>query len=88
VVGDIVVTKYAIWEIKAPVKTTQFKNLVGADDALLGGILYKLSTESPIEEVLRFGMAAGILSAESDEKICQDMDKIETEMAHISLERV
>jgi len=88
VTGDIVITRDTIWEIKARVKTTQFKNLVGADDVLLGGILYMMDKGENLEEALRFGMAAGILSAESDKKICQNMEKIEEEMAHISLERI
>ena len=85
--GDIVITRNDIWEIKARVSATALKNLVGADDALLGGLIYKLDQDSGIEEALRFGMAAAIRSAESRKKICQDVGKIEEEMAHISLER-
>jgi len=85
--GDIVITRDAIWEIGARKSATAFKNLVGADDALLGGIIYKLENDSGIEEALRFGMAAAILSAESHQKICRDVGKIETEMEHISLKQ-
>lgn len=85
--GDIVITRDDIWEIKARVSATAFKNLVGADDALLGGLIFKLEQDSGIEEALRFGMAAAIRSAESRKKICQDVGKIEAEMEHISLER-
>jgi 1-phosphofructokinase len=88
VTGDIVITEDSIWEIAARVKTTQFKNLVGADDALVGGIVYQLDQGVAVEEALRFGMAAGILSAESDQKICQDMEKITKEMENISLKRI
>jgi 1-phosphofructokinase family hexose kinase len=88
VTGDIAITKDAIWEIKSPVKTTQFKNLVGADDALLGGVIYMLDKGEDLEGALRFGMAAGIMSAESDEKICKDLDKITMEMKSISLDRL
>jgi len=88
VLGDIVITQDAIWEITARVKTTQFRNLVGADDALIGGTIYKLDQGTSIEEALRFGMAAGILSAESDQKICQDMEKITKEMENISLQKI
>jgi len=84
--GDIVITRDGIWEIKARVSATAFKNLVGADDALLGGLIFKLKQDSGIEEALRFGMAAAIRSAESAKKICQDVGKIEAEMEHISLE--
>ena len=86
--GDIVITRDAIWEIKARVRATALKNLVGADDALLGGLIYKLNQDSGLEEALRFGMAAAVSSAESRQKICRDVGKIEAEMAHVSLERV
>lgn len=85
--GDIVITRDDIWEIKARVSATALKNLVGADDALLGGLIFKLKQDSGIEEALRFGMAASILCAESRKKICQDVGQIEAEMAHITLER-
>lgn len=85
--GDIVITRDDVWEIKARVSATAFKNLVGADDALLGGLIFKLKQDSGIEEALRFGMAAAIRSAESHKKICQDVGKIEAEMEHIFLER-
>jgi 1-phosphofructokinase family hexose kinase len=85
VTGDIVVTPDAIWEIQASIPKTQFRNLVGADDALVGGILYQMLADAPIPEVLRFGMAAGILSAESDEKICQEIDHIRNEMECITV---
>nr|MBN1858683.1 bifunctional hydroxymethylpyrimidine kinase/phosphomethylpyrimidine kinase [Candidatus Bipolaricaulota bacterium] len=88
VTGDIVITKDAVWEIQARIKTTQLKNLVGADDALLGGIIYQLDRGAAVEDALRFGMATGILSAESEEKICRDIGKIESEMNLISLERL
>lgn len=88
VTGDIAITKDGIWEISAPVKTTQFKNLVGADDVLLGGILYMLDKGAELEQALRFGMSAGILSAESNKKICDDLNKIEEDMANISVKRL
>jgi len=85
VTGDIVITRDAVWEIHARVKTTKFRNLVGADDALVGGVVYKLWKGAPVDEALRFGMAAGILSAESDEKICREIDKIDEEMKNIEV---
>jgi len=85
--GDIVITRDAIWEIKARVSAIALQNLVGADDALLGGLIFKLNQDSGIEEALRFGMAAAIRSAESRKKICQDVGQIEAEMAHVTLER-
>lgn len=85
VVGDLVITKDGGWDIESRVPATRFKNLVGADDALIGGIVYKLHSGAPLEEALRFGMAAGIASAESEEKLCNDVDEISHEMERITL---
>ena len=35
VTGDIAITRDDVWEIKAQVSTSRFKNLVGADDVFL-----------------------------------------------------
>jgi len=88
VTGDIAITPNAVWEINAKVPTSKFENLVGADDAFLGGILYKLAQDAPVEESLRFGMAAGIASAESKKKICEDRAKVEVEMEKVAVERI
>jgi len=58
---------------------------VGADDAFLGGVLYKLVRGAPVSEALKFGLAAGLASAESDEKICRDLAVIEEEMRDVTL---
>ena len=86
VTGDIAITPDAVWEIKTTVPTSLFKNLVGADDAFLAGILFKLAQDAPVEESLRFGLAAGIASAESEKKVCEDYAKVEAEMAKGLLE--
>ena len=88
VTGDIAITRDDVWEIKAEIPTSRFKNLVGADDVFLGGILYKLSQDAPLEEALRFGLAAGLASAESDEKICRNMATIEQGMKSVSVTRL
>jgi len=88
VTGDIAITRDGTWEISAAVRTTQLKNLLGADDVLLGGIVHKLDRGEPLEEALRFGMAAGIVSAESREKIVTDAERIGSEMERITIRRV
>jgi 1-phosphofructokinase len=88
VTGDIAITPDAVWEIKAAVPTSMIKNLVGADDAFLAGILYKLALGAQLEESLRFGLAAGIASAESEKKICEDRARVEAEMEKITVERI
>ncbi|MGB2983008.1 MAG: 1-phosphofructokinase family hexose kinase [Candidatus Bipolaricaulia bacterium] len=88
VTGDIAVTRDAVWEIRTPVRTAEFRNIVGADDALLAGILYRIVQGDSVEEALRFGLGAGLASAESDEKVCGELDKIEAEMAKVTVERI
>ena len=88
VTGDIAITADGVWEISAPAKTTQFKNFVGADDVLLGGIVHMLNKGESLEDALRFGMAAGMMSAESDEKICSDIEQIESNMETISVRKL
>ncbi len=88
VTGDIAVMRDAVWEIRTPVRTAEFRNLVGADDAFLAGILYRLVQKAPVEEALRFGLAAGLASAESEEKVCGDIKRIEAEMAKVTVEPI
>jgi len=61
---------------------------VGADDVFLGGVLYKLFHNSPVDEALKFGLAAGLASAESEEKICRNIAVIEEELKDITLARL
>ena len=89
VTGDIAVTaEGAVWEIKAEVPPSRFKNLIGADDVFLAGILYKLAAGERLEEALRFGLAAGLLSAESEDKDIGRLEDIEREAEKIAVERI
>lgn len=88
VTGDVAITRDDVWEIKASTPTSKFKNLVGADDVFLGGVLYKLVQDAPVSEALKFGLAAGLASAESEEKICPDLAVIEEEMQNVTLVRL
>jgi 1-phosphofructokinase family hexose kinase len=88
VTGDIAITQDGIWEIFAPAKTTGFKNFVGADDALLGGVVYMLDKGEDLKDALRFGLAAGMVSAESSHKICSDLDQIGKYMETISINKL
>jgi 1-phosphofructokinase len=88
VTGDIAITREGTWEISTAVRTTQLKNLLGADDVFLGGIVHKLDRGEPLEEALRFGMAAGIVSAESREKIGVDPARIAAEMERVTVRRL
>lgn len=88
VTGDIAVTRDAVWEIKTRISTREFKNLVGADDVLLAGIIYRLSSGASVEEALRFGLAAGLISAETDDKVCGDLSCIEALMDNVTVEKI
>jgi 1-phosphofructokinase family hexose kinase len=88
VTGDIAITRDEVLEIKASTPTSKFKNLVGADDVFLGGILYKLVQSASVDDALRFGLAAGLASAKSDQKICRSMDVIEAEMQGITVAKL
>jgi 1-phosphofructokinase len=88
VTGDIAITRDGVWDLQTTTPTSHFKNLVGADDAFLGGIVYRLNQEADISEALRFGLAAGLASAKSEEKICGCMAEIEEELRGIRLVRL
>ncbi len=86
VTGDILITPEGIWEYEIGVPPTAFKNLVGADDALVGGIIYKLLQGEEIPEAVRYGMAAGAASLEVEAKMCLSPAAIEQEMKSIKME--
>jgi len=89
VTGDIAVTSDGtVWETKAPVPPSRFKNLIGADDVFLAGILHKLAGDAPLDEALRFGLAAGLLSAESEDKVVGDLAQIERAAEKVTVERI
>jgi len=88
VTGDIAITRDDVWKIKAQISTSKFKNLVGADDVFLAGILHRLTQDAPLDEALRFGLAAGLASAESEDKICRNLDVIEERMKSVSVARL
>lgn len=84
ITGDILITRSGIWDFEA--QDVEFKNIVGAEDALIGGILYKIYQEgSPIEEATRFGMAAAVANAESPKVMEIGREEIEKEMGKIRM---
>ncbi|MCX7750431.1 MAG: 1-phosphofructokinase family hexose kinase [Candidatus Bipolaricaulota bacterium] len=87
VTGDILVTPEGVWELEARVPLATFKNLVGADDALVGGILVGLLRGSDLVEAARYGMAAALASAEVEEKLCLNPAAIEAELARVVVRR-
>lgn len=85
--GDILVSPEGVWRFEAKVPLTLFKNLVGVDDALVGGVLVGLCQGKDMWESVKYGMSAAVASAEVEEKLCLDLDKIRTEMARVEVRR-
>lgn len=83
--GDILITPDKVWDLESRRDQVQVVNIIGAGDAIIGGIIYKLLKGDSIEEAARFGMAAAIASAESPEKVVGDLNIIETEMAKVEI---
>lgn len=85
VTGDILVTPDGVWEFEAKVPLTTFRNLVGADDALVGGLLWALLDGQDLVQAARYGMAAAMASAETEEKLCLDVNVIRRELDHVAV---
>lgn len=87
ITGDILINRDGIWEFEAKVPLSTFHNLVGADDALVGGILVGISQGKDLLESVKYGMAAAVASAEVEEKLCLDQGRILAEMERVSIKR-
>ncbi|HPD07010.1 MAG TPA: PfkB family carbohydrate kinase [Candidatus Bipolaricaulis sp.] len=87
ITGDILVTRDEVWEFEARVPLATFKNLVGADDALVGGLLAALLRGATLVEATRYGMAAAVASAGVEEKLCLDPGAIRRELDHVGVHR-
>ncbi|HAZ30847.1 TPA: hypothetical protein DCY65_04680 [Candidatus Acetothermia bacterium] len=85
VTGDILVTPDGVWAYEAKVPLSTFRNLVGADDALVGGLLSALVRGADLVEAVRYGMAAAVASAEVEEKLCLDPSAIRRELDRVAV---
>ncbi|MCI2430395.1 hexose kinase [Candidatus Acetothermia bacterium] len=83
---DVLVTSEDIWDLEA--HDVCFKNLLGAEDALLAGMISALIRGASLLEAARFGMAAATASAESEGLIVTDRAQIESVMSRITVERL
>jgi len=86
ITGDLLITPDGIWDFVA--RDVVFQNIVGAEDALVGGMVYKLYQGSSIEEAARFGMAAAIANSESPKVMDVDKQAIEKEMEKVQIKRL
>lgn len=80
ITGDILISEDECWDLETVRDQFHVKNEVGAGDALIGGILYKLQTGSPIIQAVKYGMASAIASGESYGKLCRDTSLIQADM--------
>ncbi len=87
ITGDVLVTRDSIWELDARVTLSELHNLVGADDALVGGLLYQLKGGADLETALKFGMAAALASSEAEEKLVRSRQAIDAEMERIEVRK-
>ncbi|MBC7317732.1 1-phosphofructokinase family hexose kinase [Candidatus Bipolaricaulota bacterium] len=84
--GDFLFSPDGIWKFEAKVSPAAFRNVIGADDALVGGILVGLSQGKDLVEAVKYGMAAAEAAAEVDEKLCLEREKIAEKMELIEVQ--
>lgn len=83
---DALITKEGIWDLEA--QNVEFQNIVGSEDALIGGLLYKLYRGASIEEAAKFGMAAATACAEIPEEVSIDKAAVERALSRIKVVRL
>jgi 1-phosphofructokinase family hexose kinase len=76
VTSDVLITAEEIWDFQA--QGVKLVNLVGAEDALLAGMIFQLEAGRSLLEAVEFGMAAATASAESAEQVCCDPQLVQT----------
>ena len=83
---DLLITREGAWDLEA--RDVQFKNLLGAEDALIAGTLSAMVQGASLLEATRFGMAAATASAESEELVVTDRMAIERVLPKIHIEQL
>jgi len=84
VAQQMVVTRQGAWNFKA--REAQAVNRVGAGDAFLAGMLFKLQRGASLEEAGRYGMAASIACTESRHTACHNRSAIEQAVQRVEVE--
>nr|BAL54220.1 1-phosphofructokinase [uncultured Acetothermia bacterium]BAL60250.1 1-phosphofructokinase [Candidatus Acetothermum autotrophicum] len=80
---DVLITREGAWDLEA--RDVQFQNLLGAEDALIAGMLSATVQGASFPEAARFGMAAATACAESEELVVTDRAAIERVLPKISI---
>ncbi len=83
---DLLITPEGAWDLEA--HEVHFKNLLGAEDALIAGTLSATVQGAPLEEAVLMGMAAATACAESEELVVTDRHQIEQALKKITITRV
>jgi len=85
VASQLVITNEGTWDFGA--RSATLKNRVGAGDAFVAGMFYKLQRGRSVAEAGRFGMAASIATSESSTIVASRSD-IERAMKRVVEERL
>ena len=83
---DLLISREGAWDLEA--RDVQFHNLLGAEDALIAGVLSATAQGASLLEATRFGMAAATASAESEELVVTDRAAIERVLHKIHIEQL
>ncbi|MFP4647167.1 MAG: 1-phosphofructokinase family hexose kinase [Candidatus Acetothermia bacterium] len=88
ITGDILATHDGYWDLEVQRDRLEVKNKVGAGDALVGGIVFKLTGGSPIVQAVKYGMASASASVETYAKMCRDTSLIQAELDKITVQKL
>lgn len=88
ITGDILVGKEGYWDLEANRENLEIKNEVGAGDALIGGIVYKLQQEETILDSIKYGMACAMSSVETYDKMARDPSLIRAKLDQVKIEEL
>ncbi len=83
---DLLITREGAWDLEA--RDVQFKNLLGAEDALIAGTLSATVQRASFVDAARFGMAAATACAESEELVVTDRATIERVLPKIYIKQL
>ncbi len=83
---DLLITREGAWDLEA--RDVQFQNLLGAEDALIAGVLSATVQRASLLEAARFGMAAATACAESEELVVTDRAAIERVLPKIHIKPI
>ncbi|MFH1428244.1 MAG: 1-phosphofructokinase family hexose kinase [Candidatus Margulisiibacteriota bacterium] len=84
-VRDIFVAAVGDKIYEAKITDMKIVNLFGFGDALVGGLSYAINNNESSAEILRYGLASGLVNVESIKKQTADIEKIKNALIRIKL---